>query len=88
MFHLKFKPVDLGAGWTSVEAWGSGGPIVLIEGRSATAGGVVKSRLDTQKQAFIDPNPFQADPKAVRHLVESVTAAENDAYAKGWEHAK
>jgi hypothetical protein len=73
--HFKFEPVELGAGWTSVEAWGSGGPIVLIEGRSATTGVIVKSRLDTQKQAFIDPNPFQADPEAVRHLVESVTGA-------------
>ncbi|MGQ0594626.1 MAG: hypothetical protein ACT4QB_18920 [Gammaproteobacteria bacterium] len=75
MMHFKFYPVELGAGWTSVEAWGFGGPIVLIEGRSATTGAIVKSRLDTQKQAFIDPNPFQADPETVRHLVESVTGA-------------
>jgi len=49
--------------------------IVLIEGRSATSGVIVKARLGTQKQAFIDPNPFHADPETVRHLVESVTGA-------------
>ncbi len=69
--HFTFEPVEIGAGWTSVEAWSSGGPIVLIveawssggpivliEGRSATRGVIVKSRRDSQKQAFIDPNPF------------------------------
>jgi hypothetical protein len=46
--HFKLVPLELGAGWTSIEVWGSEGPIVLIDGRSATAGDIAKSRLDTR----------------------------------------
>jgi hypothetical protein len=69
--HFNIGPVHLGSKFEAKDVTVFGGPIVLVKATDSV-GTIVLSRLDIQKQVFIDPNPIDASREQMRSLVAAV----------------
>lgn len=65
------SPVPLASGTQVTGAWIGEGPIVLVQGMSRE-GGLFRTRLDLQKEMFIDQMPSDLDLKEAPTVSESV----------------
>lgn len=75
---LHLEGVDIGGGVIATDAWVSGSPIVLIETMmkgNPDRKSRIKSRLDLQKQMFIDPLPGDRTATGIGALVKAVVEA-------------
>lgn len=69
-------PLDIGGDLVATDVWISASPIVLVsthERWNKTT--ETKSRLDLQKQIFMDPLPGEPSREGIRDLVHSVLDA-------------
>jgi len=73
--ELTFPAVSIGNGWKVTKAWITGSPIALVVLYAAAE--TKKSRLDLQKEMFIDPLPSELEPNkdSIHKVVAAITAA-------------